>query len=269
MSLLATLLANPVHLHRVRVALRDEHTLVPCDDWAALSLICESRPVRAVILDIYAMGPGSLERIRGFKRRFPTIAVVAYVTVTAERARDMFEAGRIGIDALVVADVTDAPQPLAAAIEQAERRSVAATLVRQLGASADPVIREAVTAAITRAHEGLTPETLARRVAVPRRVLSKRLIEQGFPPPHQLLTWGRLIAAAQMLEEPKRTADAVAHALEFPSGSAFRNICHRYVGATPQQIRARGGAAYVLRVFSEQRGWHRLVELDADERQQE
>jgi tripartite-type tricarboxylate transporter receptor subunit TctC len=38
------------------------------------------------------------------------------------------------------------------------------------------------------------------------------LAEVGFPPPAKLVTWGRLIVAAQMLSDRQRSADAVARA---------------------------------------------------------
>ena len=50
---------------------------------------------------------------------------------------------------------------------------------------------------------------------------------------------------ASMLEDGSRSADGVAGALDFPSGSAFRNTCQRYLGCTPHQIRLRGGASWV------------------------
>ena len=55
-----------------------------------------------------------------------------------------------------------------------------------------------------------------------------------------------MIVAAHLLEDPHRSAGRVATALDFPSASAFRNLCQRYLSATPSEIRARGGAAFVL-----------------------
>ena len=46
----------------------------------------------------------------------------------------------------------------------------------------------------------------------------------------------------------------MAFALEYPSGSAFRNSCQRYLGATPHEIRARGGASWVIERFLAQVG---------------
>jgi len=55
-----------------------------------------------------------------------------------------------------------------------------------------------------------------------------------------------------MLEDQHRSADRIATMLDFPSGSAFRNVCQRYLRATPGQIRTRGGAAYVVRALLRQ-----------------
>ena len=52
-----------------------------------------------------------------------------------------------------------------------------------------------------------------------------------------------------MLEDPHRSANSVATALDFPSGSAFRNTCQRYLHATPEKIRSRGGAAYAVKTL--------------------
>ena len=107
-------------------------------------------------------------------------------------------------------------------------------------------VRDAVLLCVTRAHERLSPEALARLLALPRRTVSQRLAASGYPPPRRLITWGRLIVAAHLLEDKHRSADRIATSLDFPSGSAFRNACQRYLGATPGEIRARGGAAFVM-----------------------
>ena len=62
------------------------------------------------------------------------------------------------------------------------------------------------------------------------------------------------IVAAQMLDDLNRSADAVSAALRFPSGSAFRNTCQRYLGATPHEIRDRGGAAWAAGRFLQELG---------------
>jgi transcriptional regulator GlxA family with amidase domain len=176
------------------------------------------------------------------------VTLVAYVTVSPSRARDLFDAGRAGIDGLVIVDQDDSPLQLRSVIEQAEARGVAGLIRHRLG-SLQPLVRDAVLVAVTRAHMRLTSHRLADILATSRRTLVAKLAQDRFPPPQKLISWGRLVVASQMLEDRNRSADSVARILDFPSGSAFRNTCQRYLGASPQEIRAKGGAAFVVDAF--------------------
>ena len=190
----------------------------------------------------------SLEPVRQLRRRHPRLITVAYVSVTAERLHDLFDAGRAGLEGLIIAGRDDSPESLAWILEQAEARGVAGVL-RAMLETYHPSVRDAVMVAVTRAHEQLDVDSLARTVSLPRRGLTRRLLDAGFPAPQQLLTWGRLIVAAQMMDDHHRSADGVAVVLHFPSGSAFRNVCQRYLRTTPTQLRALGGAHYVIRLL--------------------
>ncbi|MHB1861918.1 MAG: AraC family transcriptional regulator [Gemmatimonadaceae bacterium] len=251
MGVIATLLPHAGHLQRLRVAIRDRHDLVPCATWDALAEACEMQPVRIAVVDLYATGEANFERIRQLKQRWPGLSLLTYSTITLERIHDVFDAGRLGMDALIVADHDDSPRQILSRVERAETRSLGGEVRLALG-EVDVSVRDAVLLVITRAHERLSPEGLARFLALPRRTMSHRLAAAGYPPPRRLLTWGRLIVAARMLEDPHRTADRVAASLGFPSGSAFRNVCQRYLHSTPGDIRRRGGAAFVLRAMLRQ-----------------
>jgi AraC-like DNA-binding protein len=251
MGVIATLLPNTDHIQRLRSAIRDRHELLQCTTWDALAEACDMHPVRIAVVDLYATGEASFERVRQLKQRWPGLSLLAYSTITMDRVRDVFDAGRIGMDAMIVADQDDRPRQLLARIERAESRSLGAEVRLALG-EVDLSVRDAVLLVITRAHERLSPAGLARLLALPRRTVSQRLAAAGYPPPRRLLTWGRLIVAARMLEDPHRTADRVAANLGFPSGSAFRNVCQRYLHSTPGDIRRRGGAAFVVRALLRQ-----------------
>jgi AraC-like DNA-binding protein len=77
-----------------------------------------------------------------------------------------------------------------------------------------------------------------------------------------------LIVAASMLEDGSRSADGVAGALDFPSGSAFRNTCQRYLGCTPHQIRQRGGAGWVIQELLVNREKRREISESDDDMQE-
>lgn len=253
MAVIATLLPQPLHVQRLRTAIRDRHELRECEDWAALTRACDREPVRVAVVDLYWEKEPNFEGLRQLKQRLPRLTLVAYVTMAIERGHDLFDAGRAGIEGLVIAGQDDAPRPLLAIIERAESKSLAGLIRRSLD-GVDQMATDAVLLAVTRAHERLSPTGLARLLAQPRRAVTHRLAAEGFPPPQRLLTWGRLVVAAHMLEDAHRSADRVAATLDFPSGSAFRNTCQRYLHATPGQIRARGGASYVVRALLRQVG---------------
>lgn len=248
MSVVAALVQNPARLLRLRTALRGRHTVEPCADWGAVTVLCERQPVHLAILDFFVTGEMSLEPLRQLKRSFPRLTTIAYVSVTPERAHDLFDIGRAGVDALIVADRDDDPPAMATIVEHAEARSVAARLRAAL-AETRPTVRDAVMLAVTRANERLTTESLAETLSLSRRVLAKHLEQAALPSPQRLITWGRLVVAAHMLEDPHRSADRVAMTLHFPSGSAFRNTCQRYLHATPSEIRSRGGADFVMQAM--------------------
>jgi AraC-like DNA-binding protein len=251
MGIIATLLPQPLHVSRLRTSLRDRHELRECDDWRALVNVCDREPVRVAVVDLYWERSPNFEGVRQLKQRLPRLTLVAYVDDDTDRGHDLFDAGRAGVDGLVIAGQDDAPRPLLALIEAAESKSLAGLVRRSLD-GIDPIVTDAVLLAVTRAHERLSPQALTRLLAQPRRAVTMRLAAEGFPPPQRLITWGRLIVAAHMLEDRHRSADRVALTLDFPSGSAFRNSCQRYLHATPGQIRARGGAAYVVRAMMRQ-----------------
>ncbi len=245
MGVIAALLPDPAWHQRVQAAVRDRHEVVPCADWAGLLRTCGAEAVVLAIFDLYAEGGLDLEPLRTLRRRFPRITQVAYVQPTAERARDLFDAGRAGIDAIVVAERDDTPALLRATVDLAEARAVAGVVREHLDSEA-PLVRDAVLIAVTRAHEGLDPDRLARLLHLSRRALADQLARAGFPAPQRLLAWGRLIVAAHLLEDVSRSAEGVALALDYPSGSAFRNSCQRYLQATPHEIRAKGGARFAV-----------------------
>lgn len=248
MATLATMLTDPRALQRLATAVQGEHTVLHCKSWEELEAASKNDAVALAIFDLFADGKANFDVLRRLKMRAERITLVAYVTVTPDRSRDLFDAGRAGIDGLLIAGQDDTPQAFRAVLERAEARGVA-QIIRPRVAHFVPMVRDAIMVAITRAHLRLTSHRLAEICGAPKKALLKALDDAGCPPPQKLITWGRLIVAAQMLEDERRTADGVARLLEFPSGSAFRNTCQRYLGATPQEIRSKGGATWAANHF--------------------
>src|SRR5215218_8578939 len=143
MGLVATLLPNPLRLARLRTALKDQYSVVTCTDWAELLRTCERQPVGIAVVDLYASGPVStgFEWLRQLRRRFPSVTLALYVSVPPAQPKELFEAGRFGVESLIVADQDDVPVRLLGLIEQTEARGVLELVRREVG-YVRPIVRD-------------------------------------------------------------------------------------------------------------------------------
>jgi AraC-like DNA-binding protein len=249
MGHVAALLSDRSRQDRLRGALQARHQLIVAATWDEFTTACEDAPIVAAVVDLHDYAQPTFDALRQFRARHGSTAMILYVAIPPVSAQDVFEAGRFGFDAIIVAGESDAPEKILEVIERAMARGVG-ELLRPVVLRAPSVARDAALAAVARAYERLTPESLARLLGVRRRVLTERLAEAGLPAPQKLIAWGRLIMAARLLEDGDRKVDAIALTLDFPSGSAFRNACQRYLGLAPHEVRSRGGAAYAIQAFA-------------------
>jgi AraC-like DNA-binding protein len=248
MGIVAAYLPNPRCLARLEAAVRTLHTVRATTSWDELDHLCANNSVDVAVVDLYADATANFDAVRRMRARFGAVTLIAYVAFAADRARDLFDLGRAGVVGLLLTDLDDRPRAIRSVVERAEARGAAAEMRRRIAAHS-VVVRDAVMVAVTRAHEHLNGDRLAEIVGVSRRTLSAELKRVGFPAPSKLVTWGRLMVAGQMLGDRQRSADAVSRALAFPSGSAFRNTCQRYLGLKPSEVRAAGGANAVVERF--------------------
>lgn len=246
MSVILTLINHPGRLARLRSAARDSHTVIPCENWDQMFAACDGRLVHAAVLDLETAAKPTFDSIRRFKRMNPGVALIAYTTYSLDSAHHIFDAGRYGFEALVIADLDDGPSAFSHAIEHATARGAAAMVKGGLKPAADPIATDALLTTIARAHERLTPASLAREMGIGARRLSRALSVSGYPSANKLIMWGRLIVAGALMDGTRHSSDRIALRLSFPSGSAFRNNCRRYLGAKPSEIRTQGGARWVF-----------------------
>jgi AraC-like DNA-binding protein len=93
-----------------------------------------------------------------------------------------------------------------------------------------------------------TVPELARAALCSPRTLRRALRAAGLPAPEELLAWRRLLHAARLLDDG-RSADSVARALDFSTGSAMRKCLRRYTGLRPGELRRAGAFAALAALF--------------------
>jgi transcriptional regulator GlxA family with amidase domain len=140
----------------------------------------------------------------------------------------------------------------ASVLAAATQRVAARRVIDELEPVLPPDARALLEYLLEEADAPLGIEQAAAAIGIKRRTLEKRLARLGYPAPETLIGWCRLLLAAQMLEDQRRTFDEVAVELEFPSGMALRSMLKRYTGVSARLARAGPGpVALVLTQFRE------------------
>jgi AraC-like DNA-binding protein len=207
------------------------------------------RPVTAVILDASALpGSGSEIPLAELRHSFPSIAAVLMARSGMDPS-DLLRLGRAGIDGLVPVHFDEIDFTLPRALARALRRSTAALVAASVSRHVPAREAGAVRQALEGAQLGWTADRLASSVGLTRAHLSVRCRAVGLPSVGHLLGWAKMLHAARWLTDPGRSAESVSRQLEYSSGAAFRRALRNYTGATPTQIRERGGLPPVLEGF--------------------
>lgn len=217
--------------------------------WAELHLAAVQCPAALAVVDPYASGRVESGAIKVFRRAFPCIGVVAYGDFDRHSSRDAVRLMRLGVIEIVIRDREDAPHAFARILARAMTRSTSARMLDGLRSMVPPHLHGFVGAVLRKADRPLSPGEAARLYHRHPNTLREHLRAAGLPSVNKLIVWMRLLHAAHHLEDSGTSAERVASLLRFPSGTAFRNQLHRYVGVTPGELRERGGMSLVLDRF--------------------
>jgi AraC-like DNA-binding protein len=187
------------------------------------------------------------ETVRAIRAIHRGAAIVGYAT-RADLSSAILAFARAGVDELVLPTVDDNGLALRTALASAVRRSGADRLLAEVVALVPETFRPVVRFCLERAGEAPDVPTVARALGVSRQTLVERAHRAGLPTPRELITWCRLLVAAQLLAEWGGSVDQIAIELDFPSGNGLRNALRRYAGRSVNDVRA-GGAGLVLGAF--------------------
>lgn len=235
---------------RIHGALASRFTVRFCDHREELAALATHPAIVAVIVEPHdgaglSLAP-LLERLRD---GVPTLPLIAYVCWTAIPPADVLELVRAGVHDLVRAGVDDSEVALRAAIAGAAVACLASEVRREVGILAGADARPVVDWVLGHSHQRPDIDGIARALGVSRRTIARRLASAGLPPAGELAGWCRLLLAARLMEDPLRTLESIALALDFGSGAGLRNMLQRYTGLGPREVRENGGMRCVLHLL--------------------
>ena len=235
---------------RVRGALAGRADVRFCDLRTELVPLATRLCASAVLAESRdRVGDDVCDVITALRTGLPSVPVIAYVADNRTSSGDILAMARAGVHDLVRSGFDDVGFALGAALASATA-ACATTAAR--GELEQIVAADAwpfVSYCLTRAHGPIAIGSAAAALGLDRRTLVRRLERAGLPQPRRIAGWCRVVAAARLLDEPIYTLEQAALRLEFPSGTALRNMMLRYTGLRPREIRENGGVRCVMHLF--------------------
>ena len=183
------------------------------------------------------------------RREFPSLPMVAYCPLTVKAMREVMLLTKAGVDDVLVREYDVVGVVLRQVLASARGRRTASEVLPALAAQLPAEVMPIITCCLEQAGHAVTVEAIARQLGVHRKTLVNRMAAAGLPPPSAVIAWCRLLLAARLLEDPGRSVEQVALALDFGSGTALRNMLRRYARLRPAEVRERGGLRCVLELF--------------------
>jgi AraC-like DNA-binding protein len=206
---------------------------------AVLLVDCSERPEDAALS----------ENLEELSRQHPSIAVVAALDLGQTPAATLRRLQEHGVADFLDLDLENTPELAAARVADARgrpfRREVEGALSSYVSADARQLLRGAVDVAL----RGGGAAELAALYGVSTVTLSKWCATAGLPFPRTLQLWMRLLLAAFLLGEPRRTALSVATLCGYGSDRSLRRALGRMTGGSPRTFRRADAFPTVARAF--------------------
>jgi AraC-like DNA-binding protein len=175
------------------------------------------------------------------------IPVLGYVSSGALYADAMRELARAGVHDLVFREADDCAALLGAKFARGEESRAASTVLSRIAEHTPRRLMPVAEYVLNFPRDKYSVAKVASAIGVNRKTLTNWCARQKCPPPGIIITWCRLLLAAELLQIPGRTVERTVNALDFASASSFRNLCQKYLRRRPSTLSAPGALdeAYV------------------------
>ena len=244
------LIVDPKSRARIRGALAGRATVLFCELRGDLLRVAAAARASAVIAEPRdQVGEDVSAAVEAVRAGLPSVPVIAYIADGRATSGDILAMARAGVHDLVRTGFDDVGFALGTALASATATCATATARDELENLVSADAWPFVSFCLTRAQAPISICAAAEALGLDRRTLVRRLERANLPPPRRIAGWCRVIAAVRLLDEPVYTLEQAALRLDFPSGTALRNMLLRYTGLRPREIRENGGVRCAMHLF--------------------
>jgi AraC-like DNA-binding protein len=241
----------------------EEPDLLVAESWEELESFIRRKPVSAVILDPSADGTLNVAAVAGLLKRYPSLPLIAYVTLHAPAFKAIAQLGKLGLEDVVLHRFDDAPDRFRERVEQVQGNSLTHRLIEELNGALRQLPRllfVTVENLFEQPHRYASALDLAAEgIAIVS--VYRNLDAAGLGSPKRLLVAAKVLRGYSYLRDPGYSVLDVSIKLGYKTARIFSHHWVAVFGQTPARVRNRlsedEAIAAVLR-------WIRAPDDDAD-----
>src|SRR5438270_9571392 len=232
----------PRLLTHVKHVFAGEPELLVASSWQELESFIRRKPVSVVVLDPAADGIMNVGAVASLLKRYPSLPLIAYVTLHAPQFAAVAQLGRLGLKEVVLHRFDDAPEGFRERIERLEGNALTHDVIAALRGRLGQLPRQlAVTVEnlFEQPHRYTSALDLAMEAGVAIVSVYRNLDAVELGSPKRLLIAAKVLRGFGYLRDPGYSVLDVSIKLGYKTARIFSQHWVNVFGLTPARVRTR------------------------------
>lgn len=229
-------------LTHVKHVFADEPELLIASSWEDLESLIRRKPVSVVILDPSADGNMNLEAVAGLLKRYPSLPLIAYVTLHAPAFKAVAQLGRFGLEDVVLNRFDDAPERFRERVEQVQGNALTHTVLEAIEDRLGQLPRQlsvTIENLFDYPHRYMSALDLAMEAGIAIVSVYRNLDAARLGSPKRLLVAAKVLRGFGYLRDPGYSVLDVSIKLGYKTARIFSQHWVSVFGVTPARVRTR------------------------------
>lgn len=226
----------------IRHVFADEPELLVAESWQELESFIRRKPVSVVILDPAADGIMNVSAVAGLLKRYPSMPLIAYVTLHAPQFSAVAQLGRLGLKEVVLHRFDDEPNGFRERVERVEGNSLTHGVLEALRGQLGLLPRQltvAIEDLFESPHRYMSALDLAMEAGLAVVSVYRNLDAAQLGSPKRLVIAAKVLRGFGYLRDPGYSVLDVSIKLGYKTSRIFSQHWESVFGQTPARVRNR------------------------------
>ena len=229
-------------LTHVKHVLADDPELMVASSWEELESIIRRKPISVVVLDPSADGTMNVSAVGGLLKRYPSLPLIAYVTLNAPAFNAVAQLGRLGLEDVVLNRFDDAPERFRERIERVQSNALTHTVIEAIDGRLNQLPRQlsvTIENLFDQPHRYSSALDLAMEAGIAIVSVYRNLDTAQLGSPKRLLVAAKVLRGFGYLRDPGYSVLDVSIKLGYKTARIFSQHWVSVFGITPARVRTR------------------------------